>query len=366
VASPEREPTTALDRDPTADLPLDRLSFVSLVALLERLTPEAARVGADGPLNAEGIRFRHDRSLIFSARDVAEVSSAQLPKDPSDPLSPLRRVYEVTTAFLGLTGSASPLPSYLPEEVAQEDPDHSVRRDFLDLFHHRLLSLLYRELMRFQLWAEQTKSLRDAWSSRLLALLGLDTYEQPLAVAIAPRDILRLAPVLARQSRTAVGLQLALETILGDRVEGGRIRVREFAGGWVTIDPPERTRLGVAKHELGREVVLGRRAYDRAGSFEIRVGPVSRRAYERFLPGGDLVAILHQIVSLFARDPLGYRVMVELAEGEAPNLRLASSGGNRLGRDSWLGLRRQRTWVRTYPVTTENKPEAIADPLGRA
>src|SRR5215467_5244616 len=76
-------------------------------------------------------------------------------------------------------------------------PERSQRSAFAApprlLFHHRLLSLLYRELMRFQLWAEQTKSLRDAWSSRLLALLGLDTYEQPLAVAIAPRDILRLA-----------------------------------------------------------------------------------------------------------------------------------------------------------------------------
>jgi type VI secretion system protein ImpH len=250
--------------------------------------------------------------------------------------------------------------------VAQEDPDRSVRRDFLDLFHHRLLSLLYRELTRFQLWAEQTKSLRDHWSCRLFALLGLDTYEKSLPVDIAPSDILRLAPVLVLQSRTAAGLELSLDTILGDYLEGGQVRVCEFAGGWVSIDPPERTRLGTAKHQLGREVVLGRRAYDRAGSFEIQLGPVWRHVYERFLPEGDLAAMLHQVVSLFARDPLGYRVMVQLREGEAPHLRLASSGGNRLGRDSWLGLRKERTWVRTYPVPSENKPEPIAVPFGRA
>jgi len=355
-----------MTRDPTQDLPLDRLSFVSLVTLLERLTPDAVRIGAEGPPGAEGIRFRHDPSLTFSPRDVVQISAAELPKDPSDPLSPRHRVYEVTTAFLGVTGAAAPLPSYLPEEVAQEDPDHSLRRDFLDLFHHRLVSLLYRELARFQLSAEQTTTLGDGWSRRLFALLGLDTYEKPLAVGIAPRDVLRLAPVLAAQSRTARGLEVAIETILGDRLERGQVRVREFAGGWVPIDPPERTRLGVAKHQLGREVVLGRRAYDRAGSFEIQLGPVPRRVYQRLLPEGDLLPVLHEVVSLFARDPLGYRVMVELAAGEAPKLRLSSGGENRLGRDSWLGLRKQRTWVRTYPVPSENKPEAIAAPLGRA
>ncbi len=352
--------------DPAQNLPLDRLSFLSLVALLERLTPEAVRIGGEGPPTAEGIRFRHDPSLTFSARDVAQVVAEELPNDPGDALSPLHRVYEVTTAFLGVTGSVAPLPSYLPEEVAQEDPDHSVRRDFLDLFHHRFLSLLYRELMRFQLWAEQTTNLRDAWSCRLFALLGLDTYEQPLAGTIAPRDVLRLAPVLAFQGRTAAGLQLAIEAILGDRLEGGQVRVREFAGEWVPIDPPERTRLGVAKNQLGRDVVLGRRVYDRSETFEIQLGPVPRRVYERLLPEGDLVGVLHQVVSFFDRDPLEYRVMVELAEGEAPRMQLASRGANRLGRDSWLGFRKQRTWVRTYPVPSENKPEAIAGPLARA
>ncbi len=360
MASPERKPTAALT-DPIEDLPLNRLSFVSLVALLERLTPEAVRIGAEGPPSAEGIRFRHDSAISFSARDVTRVTARELPRDPADPLSAQHRVYEVTTTFLGVTGSVAPLPSYLPEEVAQEDPDRPVQRDFLDLFHHRFLALLYRELTRFQLWSEQTTSLRDAWSCRLFALLGLDGYEQSLAIRIPAHLVLRLAPLLAPRIRTPGALQLAIETALGDQLEGGRVSVREFAGDWVDIEPPDRTRLGVAKHQLGREVLLGRRAYDRAGSFEIQLGPMPRRVYQRFLPQGDLIGILHDVVSLFVRDPLSYRVVVELAQGEAPRLRLASSGGERLGRDSWLGLRKQSTWVRTYPVPRENQPgEPIA------
>src|SRR5262249_13424085 len=91
-----------------------------------------------------------------------------------------------------------------------------------------------------------------------------------------------------------------------------------------------------------------------------------RRVYQRLLPGGDLLAILHRIVPFFARDPLGYRVMVELAEGEAPRLRLSRLGEKPPGPDGWLGLGKQKTWGRTFPVPSENKPQAIAASLAQA
>ena len=47
--------------------------FTSLVALLERLTGSAVRVGGDGPPSEEAIRFRHDPSLVFSSGDVSQV-----------------------------------------------------------------------------------------------------------------------------------------------------------------------------------------------------------------------------------------------------------------------------------------------------
>ena len=246
--------------------------------------------------------------------------------------------------------------------MLQEDPDKSVRRDFLDVFHHRLLSLLYRELIRFRLWGEQTTDLRDRWACRLMALAGFDVYDEPLKLRIHVSLLLKLAPLLAQQSRTAGALKIALEEVLGDELGGAEIIVREFAGSWTEIETESQTRLGERNSELGRTALLGRLAFDRAGSLEIQIGPVARRIYERFLPTGDLMPVLQDALSLFLRDPLDHRVILELAKAEAPRLCLVSSGGNEwLGRNTWLGARTERTLITVYPYARENRPaESIA------
>ena len=43
------------------------LGFFPLVAFLERLTAGAKPLGGDGPAVEEGIRFRHDPGMFFSA-----------------------------------------------------------------------------------------------------------------------------------------------------------------------------------------------------------------------------------------------------------------------------------------------------------
>src|SRR5262249_20998378 len=256
-----------------------------------------------------------------------------------------------------------PIPSYLAEEVAQEDPDKPLRRDFLDVFHHRLVSLLYRELTRFRLWGEQTTDLTDPWACRLMALAGFDVYDQPLALRIPVYRLLRLRRLLAQQARTANSLKIALEELLGDQLEGAQITVLEFAGSWTEIETDSQTRLGTRNSQLGRTALLGRLAFDRAGSLEIQIGPVPRRIYERFLPTGDLIPVLHDAVSLSLRDPLDHRVVLELAKGDAPRLRLVTGGNEQLGRNTWLGHRAQKTLITVHPYARETRPVESIAPL---
>jgi type VI secretion system protein ImpH len=114
-----------------------RAGFYPLMLLLERLLGERAHVGTAAAPGEESIRFRHDPRLEFSASDVSAVREGLAPPDPEDFAAERAAVVEVTTTFLGLSGAVSPLPQYLPEEVAQEDPDAPRLREFLDLFHPR-------------------------------------------------------------------------------------------------------------------------------------------------------------------------------------------------------------------------------------
>jgi type VI secretion system protein ImpH len=317
------------------------MGFVGLVGLLERLTPEAERVGG---INAskEAIRFRHDPSLGFSSQDVSDVR-ALAPTESSEG----GHKFEVMTTFLGLTGGASPTPSYISEEVLRQE-GRSLR-DFLDLFHHRLISLFYRELSRFKPWAEQTSTLADRWSARLLSLAGLDAYAARPREDVGLHKILKLLPLLARRIRPSESLAEALGDVLDDVIQGAPVRIREFAGGWSELPVPEQTRLGVRNHQLGQNALLGTSIRDPAGAFEIHIGSLGRTAFRELADPRGPINRVHGLVAIWVRDPLEYRVVVNLAPDAVPLLRLADDGG-RLGRDSWLGRPTQDTAVTVYPA----------------
>ena len=121
-----------------------RYSFFRLVYVLERLFPGSAPIGQLGPVAQERIRLRPDTSLIFASTDVAELTNHKYPDE--------QERMRLTAAFLGLYGSVSPLPTHFVEDLAQDDYQGGPqpKREFLDVFNHRLLSLFYRAFIKFR------------------------------------------------------------------------------------------------------------------------------------------------------------------------------------------------------------------------
>jgi type VI secretion system protein ImpH len=336
VDAPDRQPAAGLATPSPERLVSLRLGFEALVRLLERLTSDAVRVGEQGPPTSEGLRFHHDPSLSFHASDVVALTVIPSAPDPENVLAPTHPVYHVTSAFLGLSGSVSPLPGYFAEELVFEDADNPVRRDFLDLFHHRLLSLFFRSVVRYRLSAEHTAELKDAWSRRAFALLGLDVYQEPPPGKLGPLKLLQFAPLLAHKSRGPRALEVGLQVALEEHLSGAEVRVQEYAGRWTAVDASSWTRLGQKCTTLGQDVLLGRRIFDRAGSFAVHIGPATWRVYERLRPGGDLLGLVDELVGWLVRDPLDYTLVVTLLPREPPGLRLAAPATSQLGRNTWL------------------------------
>lgn len=321
-----------------------RAGFRALLALLERTLGPGAQVGTAAAPGEERIRFRHDPALEFSAADVVSARIRELPGDPGDFTSAPRPVVELTTAFLGLTGAVSPLPGYLAEEVVQEDPDGSRLREFLDLFHHRVLSLFRRAQVRADYPATFRSDGADAWSRRVLALLGVDVPPGAPPPASAWR-LLRLAPFLAERSLTAEAVAAALEDGLAPLLDGAPVQVEQFAGAWVEIAPAERCHLGRSGTRLGRDLLLGRRVFDRAGKYRVVLGPLSREGFERATGVPEVLRTVKDILVALTAEPLDCEVQLALRADAAPRLRLSARGPARLGRNTWLGGQTQRTRI---------------------
>ncbi len=315
-----------------------RVGFFPLVAFLERLTEGTQPIGGEGPAIDEGVRFRHDPSMTFSASDVSALRL--VPRTAAEAGTGRGPYFEVTSTFLGLTGSVTPLPFYVAEEIAREyhdEPEGSARRDFLDLFHHRLLSIFFRIRARYRLTGGADGAGMDRWSRRVLALSGLSGTEK--RTHLEQWRLLRLAPLLAGRARSARGLEVFMADVLGEHIGGARVFIEEFAGGWADLDATERMRLGQANSRLGEGAVLGSRVFFRAGSFKVHLGPLNEQTYRRFLPGGDLLPRLNEAVGVYVQSPLEYTVQLTLAKDAAVGFRLSRAAPARLGRDTWLTSR---------------------------
>jgi type VI secretion system protein ImpH len=310
-----------------------------LLLALDRARPGAvSALGGPATASEETIRFSHDPALALSTADVVSVREVERPG--AGGAAPVRPVLQVTTTFLGLTGEVSPLPPYMAEEVAREvaHDERPRRRDFLDIFHHRALSFLCRAVAKHDLPGAARSDLDDDWPRRLLALLGRDVA----AAATDAEDglprwaLLRCAPVLAERALTAAALEACLAALFAEELGDAAVEVEQFVGGWVPLAVDERTRLGASATELGRSFVLGARVFDRACRSRIVVGPLDAAGYTRFSAPERVRRIRAAAVALSGGD-LEFEIVLRLLPGAAPGLALSSSGGHRLGRDTWLG-----------------------------
>ena len=240
----------------------------------------------------------------------------------------------LAVGFAGLTGPNGILPQhYTTLVMSRLRAKDTTLRDFLDLFHHRLLSLLYRAWRRrsLALLAEQARRVPDAGRRVLLALSG---FAPPAVAARAPAAVVPAAGLFAHRTRTAAGLRAVLAGAFGLP-----IRVETFAGQWLYLDAESRGRLPVGDGPpavLGRNVVLGRRVWDRQGMVRVVVGPVAAADFRALGNRGRLRPAFAHLARTYCGAKFDIEVRVLLLAAAVPWSVLGHATGPRLGRDGWL------------------------------
>src|SRR5262249_18349589 len=130
-------PPTPHPRSPLAGLfaAPGKFDFFQAVRLLERLAATESRAAVGGSTAPEraAVLFREVPAQRFPAGSVAKVT----PEDDGPP--------ELVVTFGGLTGPDGILPQhYTALLITRSRLKDNTLRDWLDLFHHRLLSLIPR------------------------------------------------------------------------------------------------------------------------------------------------------------------------------------------------------------------------------
>jgi type VI secretion system protein ImpH len=310
--------------------------FFQAVALLEQLRPERGPVGRFGDPGEEVLRFATPTSVAFPPTEIATL------EDGADG-APAR----MTVNFLGLTGPQGMLPlDYSLYAANRARAGDRAMKDFLGLFEHRVISLFYRA------WAKSHAAVRiqgahagedgaprtrDPLTTELLALVGLDAPGLADRMAISDESLVYYAGLLSIPSRSAAALQQLVSDYFDVPCE-----VEQFVGAWYPLDLAAQTALGDDDGFLGGGAVAGDEVWDQQGRVRVRIGPLTRKRYEEFLPGGALHDALRGLTRFFGNDQFDFEIQLVLARDEAPPCRLdAESDPLPLG---WC------TWLRTNPL----------------
>lgn len=299
-----------------------RYDFFQAVRRINCAFPESARTGMAYRPGDDPVRFTQPPYTSFAPATLSALDF----KGPNG-------VPRLSQRFLGLFGPNGPLPLHLTE-YARDRLHH--KKDgalvgFADTFHHRAVSLFYRAWSQGQPTVQRDRPGEDRFSVYMGTVSGFGMPKLAQADDMPQSAKLHFAGHLSSLPRHAEGLVAILE---------GHFKVPakivEFIAHWLTIPKRDRLKLGSnpAIGHLGEDAVLGERVWQRQDKFQIRLGPMSLREYESFLPSGKLFNMMVATVRNFLGLELLWETRPILKGDEKPVTCLGKQGV--LGWTSWL------------------------------
>ena len=300
--------------------------FNQLLRLFEAVNRNRPRLGRSMRPSQDAIRLGQEPSVVHAPASLAGL-------EPGKEGRPDRLLVHL----FGLFGPDGPLPLHITEQARdrQRNAGDATLRRFIDIFHHRTLSLFHRAWADVRPTVSFDRPEDDRFGFYVGALLGLSTPGLRDRDAMPDLTKLHFAGLLAGQTRHADGLGAILSAYFTVPVS-----VESFVGGWLTLPDEDRTRLAGRKEvaTLGGTALLGGRVWSRQHKFRLIFGPLTLEDYERLLPGGLSFHRLVPIVRNWAGDVLAWDINMVLKREEVPAIRLGQYG--KLGWTTWLMPRR--------------------------
>lgn len=315
--SPALELLGELQREPYT------FDFYQAVRLVECVYRDKGRIGYSLTPSKDPIRLGQLPSLQFAPSTIASYE-----KHSADNASDALKVF-----FFGVFGPNGPLPLHLTEYARNRI--HTARDDtfteFVDLFHHRLLSLFYRA------WADKEPTVQldrpenDRFRFFIGSLAGLAENSQQRRDEISDLTKLSFSAHLGCQTKHANGLIAILNAYFQMPV-----KIQEFIGEWLEIPQDSLCYLDTdnSTGQLGFTATIGTQSWQCMHKFRIVIGPLNLQQFESFLPNGKRIFALCSLVKNYMGFEFAWDINLVLKREAVPTAQLGKYG--QLGWTSWL------------------------------
>lgn len=330
-------------------------------ALIERYAREerSARVEGDGRVEGRGrlgkrlspaddpVRFCVQPGFTFPASDIQSIQNGHAHPD-----------LVMTVNFMGLIGPKGVLPDWYNAyaQKLNHKKDYAFT-DFLNLFHHRLISLFYLAWKKYRLPENYLPDGSDPISGSLSGFIGMGEPERkadPEFDRFSKRRLIYYAGLVSRTVPTAA----TIETVIAGAI-GVPVRVEQFVERLIPIHDHDRTCLGRANGTLKKNALCGGRIRDAAAFFRVELGPMPWKKYIAFQPRSRNLALARKLIAFIVGVEYEFEIRLILKGPEIPSLPLGGgkAGGPVLGRTVLLKWP-DKEYRKNVPVkatgTTEN------------
>ena len=290
-----------------------RFGFFQAVRRLECAFRDRPRLGQSLHAAEDAVRFAQEPSLEFAPSTLAACHPGTGGQPP-----------RLAVNFLGLFGPNGPLPLHLTEfarDRIHHHDDPTLAR-FLDIFHHRMLSLFYRAWADTQPTVSYDRPESDRFAVYIASLFGLGMSALRDRDALPDLVKLHYAGRLACQTKNAEGLGAMLADYLGMPVG-----IEELVGHWLRLPVDLHYRLGGSAQTcaLGQSATLGVRVWDCQYKFRVIVGPVGLAEYRSLLPGGKLLGQVAALVRGYVGQEYDWDLKLILRKDEVPPMALGKT-----------------------------------------
>jgi type VI secretion system protein ImpH len=244
--------------------------FYQALRRLDCSFPDKPPTGQSSRAADDPVRISQEVSMAFAPATLQAV-------EPRGDLPP-----RLVQRFFGMLGPQGPLPLHITEYVRDRLRNHDDKTllRFLDVFHHRMITLFYRAWARVRPTVSFDQPAWDRFSDYTGTLFGLGMATLLNRDALPDLPKRHFAGLMSCQTRHAEGLLAILKGYFRLPVQ-----VEEFVGQWVELPANCRCLLGLSSAKLGVDTTVGSHVWDCQQKFRVVLGPLALDEYYRMLPG---------------------------------------------------------------------------------
>jgi type VI secretion system protein ImpH len=290
-------------------------NFFKAVHLLEGFG-NGKKLGKKLSPGEDPVRFRVEPGLCFPASDIQVIRNGNKNPDPV-----------MTVNFMGLIGPQGVLPHWYDTHAQELNHKKDFAfTDFLNLFHHRILSLFYLAWKKYRLTENYLPDGSDAITQGLTSLIGMGKQVQsadPDFVKLNRHQLIYFSGIVSRTVPTARTVEMIIANATGVSV-----RVKQFVVRMLPIHDRDKTRMGSANSTLGKDALCGGRICDATSFFTVEIGPLSWKKYLSFQPRSNNLKMVRKLISFIVGVEYEFDIHLILIGREIPSLPL---GGGKKG-----------------------------------